>query len=188
MQTWRHQLPHRVTPTLVMPLGPKLFDMLLPLILLPYLYIIITVINTLTLFLRWDPNDVTLCRILPTDKTTQWLVQTTICRRWCRCLADQLWLLMHTTTTTVITITGEWTSTNHQTPTDQWVNKCLYDIIYLRVSMSVLCVWDVPDAEDHVQQLPRAEGLVHSLVEGHRHSLGRHAAPGEKRFVPVPPS
>jgi len=27
-----------------------------------------------SVFLQWDPNDVTHCRILPTDKTTQWLV------------------------------------------------------------------------------------------------------------------
>ena len=27
-----------------------------------------------SVFLRWDPNDVTHCRILPTDKTTWWLV------------------------------------------------------------------------------------------------------------------
>ena len=27
-----------------------------------------------SLLLRWDPNDVTHCRILPTDKTTRWLV------------------------------------------------------------------------------------------------------------------
>jgi len=27
-----------------------------------------------SVFLRWDPNDVTHCRILPTDKTTRWLV------------------------------------------------------------------------------------------------------------------
>jgi len=45
------------------------------------------------LFLQWDPNNVTYCRILPTDKTTRWLVQTTLCRQWCCCLADQLWLL-----------------------------------------------------------------------------------------------
>jgi len=51
-------------------------------------------------FLRWDPNDVTHCRILPADKTTRWLVQTTLCRRWCHCLADQLWLLNAYTTTT----------------------------------------------------------------------------------------
>jgi len=55
----------------------------------------------LSYFTRWDPNDVTHCRILPTDKTTQWLVQTTLCRRWCRCLADQLWPLnVYATTTT----------------------------------------------------------------------------------------
>ena len=54
-------------------------------------------------FLRWDPNNVTHCRILPTDKTTRWLLQTTLCRRWCCCLDDQLWLLnAYATTTTVL--------------------------------------------------------------------------------------
>ena len=47
------------------------------------------------LFLWWDPNDVTYCRILPTDKTTWWL------RRWCRCLVGQLWLLNAYATTTL---------------------------------------------------------------------------------------
>jgi len=54
-------------------------------------------------FLQWDPNDVTHCRILPTDKTTRWLAQTILCRRWCRCLADQLWLLNAYATTTTLT-------------------------------------------------------------------------------------
>ena len=49
--------------------------------------------QTRSVFLRWDPNDVTHCRILPTDKTTRWLVEATLCRRWCHCLTDQLWLL-----------------------------------------------------------------------------------------------
>jgi len=51
-------------------------------------------------FLPWDPNGVTYRRILSTDKTTRWLVQTTLCKRWCRCLADQLWLLNAYATTT----------------------------------------------------------------------------------------
>ena len=52
-------------------------------------------LTLISVSLRWDPDDVPHCRILPPDKTEWRLISATLCGRRRCFVTDQLWLMTH---------------------------------------------------------------------------------------------